>query len=114
MLKLFSFLFNYNYEVVKMQTTVSKQKIITLGTLVLIPVSLWWFSGFYLSCRLYEVPRWKALLVGAGLATIIFIIDRAFIVMTKDSGGKELAKFRIFIAVLSTVLGSLAMDLMIF
>jgi len=114
MLKLFSILFNYNYEVVKMQTTVSKQKIITLGTLVLIPVSLWFFSGYYLSSELYAVPTWKALLIGVALATMIFIIDRAFIVMKKDSGGKELAKFRIFIAILSTVLGSLAMDLMIF
>jgi hypothetical protein len=114
MLKLFSTLFGYNYEVVKMQTTVSKQKIVTLGTLILIPVSLWFFSGYYLSSSLYEVSLGKALAIGTGLAILILIIDRAFIVLSKDNGGRELAKFRVFIAILSTVLGSLAMDLMIF
>ena len=114
MLKIFSKLFGYNYEVVKMQTTVSKQKIVTLGTLILIPVSLWFFFGFYLSSNLYEVSFLKALAIGAGLATLILIIDRAFIVLSKNNGGKELGKFRIFIAILSTLLGSLAMDLMIF
>lgn len=114
MLKIFSKLFGYNYEVVKMQTTVSKQKIVTLGTLILIPVSLWFFSGFYLSSNLYEVSFVKALAIGLGLATLILIIDRAFIVLSKNNGGKELGKFRVFIAILSTLLGSLAMDLMIF
>ncbi|WP_439490543.1 DUF4407 domain-containing protein [Algoriphagus sp.] len=114
LLRIFSTLFGYNYEVVKVQTTVSKQKILTLGTLILIPVSLWFFSGYYLSSSLYAVPTWKAVGIGAGLAILIFIIDRAFIVLTKANGGKDLGKFRVFIAILSTILGSLAMDLMIF
>lgn len=114
LLRLFSSLFGYNYEVAKVQTTVSKQKIITLGTLVLIPVSLWFFSGYYLSSTLYKVLTWKAIGIGIGLAILILIIDRAFIVLPKENGGKDLGKFRIFIAILSTILGSLAMDLMIF
>ena len=52
LLKIFSTLFGYNYEVVKGQSTVSKQKIITLGTLMLIPVSLWTISGFYIGYNL--------------------------------------------------------------
>ncbi|GAB2478926.1 DUF4407 domain-containing protein [Algoriphagus taiwanensis] len=114
LLRLFSALFGYNYEVVKAQTTVSKQKIITMGTLVLIPVSLWFFSGYYLSTNLYGASLPKALLIGAGLATLILIIDRAFIVQSKEPGASGLAKFRVLIAILSTALGSLAMDLMIF
>jgi len=114
LLRLFSALFGYNYEVVKAQTTVSKQKIITMGTLVLIPVSLWFFSGYYLSTNLYGASLTKAIFIGAGLATLILIIDRAFIVQSKESGANGLAKFRVLIAILSTVLGSLAMDLMIF
>lgn len=114
LLKVFSKLFGYNYEVVKLQSTVSKQKVITLGTLVLIPVSLWFFSGYYLSTSLYGVSWTTACFIGTGMAILILIIDRAFIVLTKENGAKELAKFRIFIAILSTVLGSLAMDLMLF
>jgi len=114
LLRFFSNLFGYNYKVVKAQTTVSKQKIVTLGTLILIPVSLWFISGYYLSSQLYEVPTWKAYSIGIGMALLILIIDRAFIVLNKENGGRELGKFRIFIAILSTVLGSLAMDLMVF
>lgn len=113
-LRLFSNFFGYNYQVVKTQTTVSKQKIVTLGTLILIPVSLWFISGYYLSSQLYEVTTWKAATIGTGMAILILIIDRAFIVLNKENGGRELGKFRIFIAILSTVLGSLALDLMVF
>jgi len=114
LLRFFSSLFGYNYQVVKAQTTVSKQKIVTLGTLVLIPVSLWFISGFYLASNLYEVPTWKAIFIGTLMATAILIIDRAFVVLSKDNGGKEIRNFRLFIAVISTILGSLALDLIVF
>lgn len=114
LLGIFSTLFGYNYEVVKAQTTVSKQKITTMGTLVLIPVSLWFISGFYLASNLYEVPTWKAMLIGVLMASAILIIDRAFIVLSKENGGKEIKNFRLFIAIISTILGSLALDLIVF
>ncbi|WP_162342684.1 DUF4407 domain-containing protein [Cyclobacterium salsum] len=114
LLRIFSTLFGYNYEVVKAQTTVSKQKITTMGTLVLIPVSLWFISGFYLASNLYEVPTWKAMLIGVLMACVILIIDRAFIVLSKENGGNEIRNFRLFIAVISTILGSLALDLIVF
>lgn len=114
LLRLFSALFGYNYEVVKIQTTVSKQKIVTLGTLVLIPVTLWFISGYYLSSHLYEVPTSTAIGIAGGMALLVLVIDRSFIVLSKENGGTELGKFRLFIAILSTILGSLAMDLMVF
>jgi hypothetical protein len=114
LLRLFSSLFGYNYQVVKAQTTVSKQKIVTMGTLVLIPVSLWFISGYYLSSNLYEAPFWKAFLIGILMAVAILIIDRAFIVLSKDNSGNEIKNFRLFIAIISTILGSLALDLIVF
>lgn len=114
LLRLFSNLFGYNYQVVKAQTTVSKQKIVTLGTLVLLPIAIWFFSGFYLSHVLFEVNLIGSMAIGIGLGLAILIIDRAFIVLSKDNGGKSFRNFRIIIAVISTILGSLAMDLMIF
>ena len=114
LLRLFSSLFGYNYQVVKAQTTVSKQKIVTLGTLVLIPVSLWFVSGYYLSSHLYEVPTSTAIGIATGMALLILVIDRSFIVLSKDNGETELGQFRVFIAILSTILGSLALDLMVF
>ncbi len=114
LLKIFSGIFNYNYEVVQTQTTVSKQKIVTLGTLVLLPVAIWFFSGFYLSHVLFEVNFFGGLAIGCLMAGTILIIDRAFIVLSKDNGGTSIRNFRVVIAVISTILGSLAMDLMIF
>lgn len=114
LLRLFSALFGYNYEVVKTQTTVSKQKIVTMGTLVLIPVSLWFISSYYLSSNLYEVPTSTAICIATGMALLVLVIDRSFIVLGKENGGVELKQFRVFIAILSTCLGSLALDLMVF
>lgn len=114
LLRLFSGLFGYNYEVVKAQTTVSKQKIVTLGTLVLLPIAIWFFSGFYLSYILFEVNLRGSLAIGIGLGLAILIIDRAFIVLSKENGGNSFSNFRITVALISTILGSLAMDLMIF
>ncbi len=114
LLKIFSGLFNYNYNVVQAQTTVSKQKIVTMGTLVLLPVAIWFFSGFYISNQLFDVNFFGGLGIGCLMATAILIIDRAFIVLSKDNGGNSIRNFRIIIAVISTILGSLAMDLMIF
>lgn len=113
-LRLFSNLFGYNYEVVKAQTTVSKQKIVTLGSLVLLPVTIWFFSGFYLAYQLFEVNLLGSIGIGCLMAGAILIIDRAFIVLAKDNGGNSIRSFRIIIALISTILGSLAMDLMIF
>jgi hypothetical protein len=112
--KFFSKLFGYSYEAVKTQTTVSRQKIVTLGTLLLIPVFLWTFSGFYLTLHLLGSELWGALLAGLVLGTMIFFVDRSFITTPKTSGDKFLKGFRFFFALVATALGSLTIDLVVF
>ena len=114
LLKLFSNLFGYNYEVVKAQTTVSKQKIITLGTLMLIPVSLWAISGFYIGYDLLGAGFIQSLIGGLFVGTLILIIDKSFLTTPKESVSKWLKGFRIIFAVVATILGSIALDLMFF
>ncbi len=114
LLKLFSYLFGYNYEVVKAQTTVSKQKIITLGTLMLIPVSLWTISGFYIGYDLLGAGFLQSLIGGLFVGTLILIIDKSFLTTPKESVSKWLKTFRVVFAVVATILGSIALDLMFF
>jgi hypothetical protein len=114
LLKFFSALFGYNYQVVKAQTTVSKQKIVNLGTLMLIPVSLWTISGFYIGHNLLEASFLKSLIGGLFVGLLILIVDKSFLGTPKESVSKWLKGFRIVFAVIATILGSIALDLMFF
>lgn len=114
LLKIFSTLFGYNYEVVKGQSTVSKQKIITLGTLMLIPVSLWTISGFYIGYNLLGASLVSSLIGGLFVGLLILIIDKSFLATPKESVSQWLKGFRIVFAVIATILGSIALDLMFF
>jgi len=114
LLRFFSALFGYNYQVVKVQSTVSKQKIITLGTLMLIPVILWMISGFYIGYNLLEAGLIKSLLGGLFVGTLILIIDKSFLATPKESVNKWLKGFRVVFAVIATILGSVSLDLMFF
>ncbi|MCS5488876.1 DUF4407 domain-containing protein [Algoriphagus limi] len=114
LLRLFSALFGYNYEVVKAQTTVSKQKIVTLGSLMLIPVSLWTISGFYIGYDLLGAGMIKSIIGGLFVGALILIIDKSFLATPKESVNNWLKGFRIVFAVIATILGSIALDLMFF
>ena len=114
LLKFFSTLFGYNYEVVKGQSTVSKQKIITLGTLMLIPVSLWTISGFYIGYNLLGASMVSSLIGGMFVGLLILIIDKSFLATPKESVSQWLKGFRIVFAIIATILGSIALDLMFF
>jgi len=114
LLRFFSALFGYDYAIVKNQTTVSKQKIVTLGTLMLIPVSLWTISGFYIGDNLLDAGFIKSLFGGLFVGGLILIIDKSFLATPKDSVSKSLKGFRIVFAVIATILGSIALDLMFF
>lgn len=113
-IKLFSTLFGYDYETVRKQPTASRQKIVTMGSLMLIPVILWMLSGFYISRVLMEGGLMTSILVSLILGGIIFIVDRSFIATPKMKGGYLLLFYRLGFALVTTILGTLALDLMIF
>lgn len=114
LMKIFCTLFGYDYETVLRQPTASRQKVVTLGLLILIPVSLWAFSGFYLAHFLLGLGLVTSGLVSLILGGIIFIIDRSFIATPKSERGASLKWLRFGFAIVSTVLGSIALDLALF
>lgn len=113
-LRLFAALFQYDYATVKRQPTQSKQKIVTLGTLLMIPVGLWTFSAYYLAHEFMGVGVVGSLVAGLVLGSIIFVIDRSFIASPRVDYKYLFGGLRLVFAVISTVLGSMAIDVMLF
>lgn len=114
LMKLFCGLFGYDYATVLRQPTASRQKIVTLGLLILIPVILWAFSGFYLAHFLLGLGYIASAIVALILGGIILAVDRSFIATPKSSRGSGLKWLRFGFALVSTVLGSVALDLALF
>lgn len=81
---------------------------------MLIPIMLWMFSGFYISRHLMDTGLLSSLAVALVLGLIIGIVDRSFIATPKMKGGYLLLVYRLGFAVITTILGALAIDLMVF
>jgi hypothetical protein len=113
-MKIFCTLFGYDYETVLRQPTASRQKIVTLGLLILIPVILWAFSGFYLAHFLLGLGYIASAIVALTLGGIILAVDRSFVATPKTGRTIGLIGLRFGFAVVSTVLGSVALDLALF
>lgn len=77
LMKIFCTLFGYDYETVLRQPTASRQKIVSLGLLILIPVILWAFSGFYLAHFLLGLGYYASAIVALILGGIILAVNRA-------------------------------------
>ncbi|MFN3999682.1 DUF4407 domain-containing protein [Algoriphagus sp.] len=114
LMKIFCTLFGYDYETVLRQPTASRQKIVTLGLLILIPVILWAFSGFYLAHFLLGLGYIASAIVALTLGGIILAVDRSFVATPKTGRTLGLIVLRFGFAVVSTVLGSVALDLALF
>lgn len=114
LMKIFCSLFGYDYETVLRQPTASRQKIVTLGLLILIPVILWAFSGFYLAHFLLGLGYFASVIVALILGGIILAVDRSFVATPKSGRTTGLKWLRFGFAVVSTVLGSVALDLALF
>ncbi|MCC5937508.1 MAG: DUF4407 domain-containing protein [Lunatimonas sp.] len=113
-MKIFCKLFGYDYQLAISQPTISRQRIMILGTLILIPVGLWAFSGYYLTYYLLGTSHVLSLAIAAALGLVIFFVDRSFVATPKTEKGFGLTTLRVGFALVATVLGSLAIDLALF
>ena len=113
-MRIFCKLFGYDYETAVSQPMLSRQRIMVLGTLILIPVGLWAFSGYYLTHYLLGTSYVLALAIAAVLGLVIFFVDRSFVATPKTEKGFGLMTLRVGFALIATVLGSLAIDLALF
>lgn len=111
MLKNACFFTGENYALVAVDTPASKKKIIALALAMMVPVLIWVFNGFMLSFQVLNTGLGWALLTAIVCGTIVFMIEK-LIIMAK--GNVWLTFFRVLIGLIVGLLGSLAIDEVVF
>jgi hypothetical protein len=111
MLKFYCLITGDDLELVRKDTPASIKKIKTLGTIVFIPVILWFISGFLLATQILG----KSSLIGFSTAivmgAIIFILEKSILMMPKS---KILLLFRFALGFLIAFMGATITDQVLF
>lgn len=107
MLKLFCNILGEDYNILKNDLPSSKNKIITLGTVLFIPVFLWLLQGFGLVHIILDKPAWMGIIIGLLFTLIIFIIERAIV---SSPSNWKIGIFRVLLGLLIAILGAVVMD----
>lgn len=111
MLKIFCFITGDDYSLVKQDTPASKRKISILGSMVLIPVTIWFLIGYSVSHTFLKASAPMSFGMGFFASLVIFILERGILAA---GSGKSLAFFRISLGVLIAFLGALFFDEILF
>lgn len=100
-----------NYKLLASDTPASKKKVIAMAIAMQVPVLIWVINGFMLSYKILEAGLGCALITALICGSIIFLIEK-LIIMAK--GNNSLTTFRICIGLVVAVLGSIAIDEVVF
>jgi len=100
-----------NYKLLSVDTPASKKKVVAMSIAMLVPVLIWVFNGFMLSSQVLKAGWGWALLTAVVCGSIVFLIEK-LIIMAK--GNKWLTFFRVSIGLVVALLGSIAIDEVIF
>lgn len=111
MLRLFCLITGDNYQAIKIDTLASKRKVSVLASMVLIPVSIWFFIGFSLAHSMFELEMRGSLAVGLFVAAVIFVIERGIIIVNSGWG---ISIFRCVLGLLIAFIGAIFLDEMMF
>lgn len=111
MLKLFTMVTGDNYDILSAETPESRKKVIALGSLVFIPVIIWFVIGYNLGDKFLQLSVLGNVILAAVLSFIIFILERT-IIMSPKSGWINF--FRIFLGLVVALLGAIFIDEIIF
>lgn len=114
MIKIYANILGIDANLIADQTNASRSKIISLAQLLLIPIFIWFLSGYLMASKLLELSQPIALLTGVICGSIIYIVDRSFITAHGRSSQTTMIILRIAFALLSGVLGAIALDTVIF
>ncbi|WP_323027487.1 DUF4407 domain-containing protein [Gelidibacter japonicus] len=111
MLRFCSFLIGEDYGYTANFQPSGQRKIILLGTSLLIPVILWFITGFLTSKITMNHSLGVALAVGSISAFMIYLIERTIIL---SNGGWLILIFRILLGFIIACLGAITLDSVIF
>ena len=111
MLKTACFFTGDNYTLVAVDTPASKKKIVAMALAMMVPVLIWVFNGFMLSFQVLNTGLGWALLTAIVSGTIVFMIEKLIIMA---NGNVWLTFFRVLIGLIVGLLGSIAIDEVVF
>lgn len=111
MLRFACFITGDDYQMVKTDTPASRKKVVTLGTIIFLPVSMWFINILLLVSGVLKGSQLSALIAALVAAWLIFLIERSIIMST---GSRVVVFTRVIIGFFIAVLGSLALDEVIF
>lgn len=100
-----------NFNLVSVDTPASKKKIVALAIAMMVPITIWLFNGFMLSFQVLESGIGWSALTGIVCGTIVFMIEK-LIIMANGNGWLTL--IRIAIGLIVGLLGSIAIDEVVF
>lgn len=111
MMKLFCALTGDDYKRVIEDTPASRKKISILGSVMLIPVIIWFLIASSIAQSMFQAGMGACIAIGVVAAFIIFILERAIVM---SGHNKLVTGFRITIGFIVAFLGALFMDELIF
>lgn len=100
-----------NYTLLITDTPASKKKVVAMALAMLIPVTIWVFNGFMLALTVLKTGILVALLTALVCGIIVFLVEK-LIIMAR--GNFWLSLFRVSIGFVVAVLGSIAIDEVVF
>jgi len=98
-------------KVFSQQSPISKKKILSQSSLLLIPSILWFLIGCCISSIYFQSSTGTSLTVGLFCAFIVFIIDRSILISQVNC---KIGIFRSFLAILMALLGGELLNLYLF
>ncbi len=112
MLKLAATILGEDYNILKQSSVKARQKVLTIFSLLLLPMGLWALTAFTASTVIFEASTLSGIIAASIAASVIFLIDRAF--LNAHSASFWLKVFRLGIVILSCGIGSLSIDAVLF
>ena len=98
----------WNSSVLSQCSEASKSQLNKYTSAILILMIVWSITGFCFAQRYVGLPVWGCLLVSLVFVTIVVMIERQIILAINPT--KELALFRLFIAIIMAIVGSTVFD----
>lgn len=111
MLKKACLLTGENYALLASDTPASKKKVVAMALAMMVPTLIWIFNGFMLSYQVVQAGLDWSILTAVICGMIIFMIEK-LIIMANGNGWLTL--FRICIGLIVALLGSIAVDEVVF
>jgi hypothetical protein len=111
MLKIFCALTGDDFKLASVETPASRKKISVLGSVMLIPVLMWFIIGSSTAYSMFESGVSVSVIIGIIAGIIILILERAIVM---SGHNKWITRFRIAIGFIIASLGAIFMDELIF